>query len=144
MRNEGATRLYVSRKQLVMAMTYRSSVTLPVWVVSHQPVPLSSPGRAPKPSVSLLTRLPSLSLMLFFACHPPLSSIYPLISPRQQPLLFLPSPSHRWKAFAKTSAVTRHSCPPASLLICLSCADALVFNIQLQNYAGPASNQSAV
>lgn len=52
----------------------------------------------------------------------PLSS--PLISPWQHPLLpLLPSCSYRSKMFAKTSAVTRHSCPRASPLICLSCAD---------------------
>lgn len=125
MRNEGLARLYVSRKQLVMAVTYRSSVTLPVWAVSHQPVPLSKPGCAPKPSISLLTCVPPTVFHAFCCLSSGCSPLsFPLISPWQQPLLlFLPSCSYRSKMFAKTSAVTRHSCPPASPLICLSCTD---------------------
>lgn len=126
MRNEGPARLYVSRKQLVMVVTYSSSVTLPVWAASHQPVPLSNPGRAPKPSISLLTPLPSLSCMLFVSSSDPASS---LLSSRllhlSPPPRLAPDNTHCFfhfcprahvgpKMFAKTSAVTRHSCPPAN------------------------------
>lgn len=155
MRNEGPARLYVSRKQLVMVVTYSSSVTLPVWAASHQPVPLSNPGRAPKPSISLLTPLPSLSCMLFVSSSDPASS---LLSSR---LLHLPPPpvspqttptASSISALALTSA--RRCLPKPQLwrgtavhrqtpLICLSRVDTRS-NVQLQNHFGPASNQSAV
>lgn len=147
MRNEGLARLYVRRKQLVMAVTYRSSVTLPVWAVSHQPVPLSNLGRAPKPSISLLTRIPSLPSVPFVACHlAPLSSIFPPSSRLDN--------SH-FSYFCPLAHIARRCLPKLQLwrgpavhqrarLICLSCVDALLFNIQLQNYTGPASNHGAM
>lgn len=74
---------YESRKQLVMVLTCRSSVTLPVWPVSHQPVALSKPGRAPKTSISISTFLFFLHLSCF-SCPPPTPgpSSAVLLSPR--------------------------------------------------------------
>lgn len=66
------------------------------------------------------------------------------ISPWQHPLLlFLPSCSYRSEMSAKTSAVTRHSCPPANPLICLSCVDThSLLNIHVTKSFGPVSNQT--
>lgn len=67
MRNEGLARLKLSRKQLVIVVTYRSSVTLTSWDMSHHPVPLSDLVVLPNnPSPS------SLSFMAVFGvfCFP--------------------------------------------------------------------------
>lgn len=127
MRNGGgeAVWLYESRKQLVMALTCRSSVTLPVWPASHQPVALSKPSRAPKTSISISTFLFFLCLSCF-SCPPPTPgpSSAVLLSPRsfldlhppwRHPLLL-----HRLPKLQPWRGTAVHQWTP---LICLSWAD---------------------
>lgn len=78
-----------------MAVTYGSSVTLPVWAVSHQPVPLSNPTRLPDhPSLSLSSFL-LLPFMLFCfllrGCQVP--ALLLLLSPPSLPHLTLTTPT---------------------------------------------------
>lgn len=105
--------------------------------ISHSPclslVPSASsfvkPGWPPKPSISHLSYPPFLFNPAFL--FPSLSLSASLLSSIvassrvDNPLLppFLPFCSFWSKMFAKTSTVTRHSCPPLNRLIYLSCAD---------------------
>lgn len=124
MRNEGPSCLYGSRKQLVMVVTYRSSVTLPVWAVSHQACTTVKPGPR-SPTIHLSPKSPSLS-----GVHAFCFLLWPF-SPLSFPHLTLTTPTSSTSALfpisvedvcQKTSAVTRHSCPdskPAHLsLLC--------------------------
>lgn len=80
-------------------------------------------------AIHLSLQLPSLALFRafcspFWNCQLSVLLYLCLISPWRHPLLlFLHSCSYQSKMFAKTSAVTRHSCLPADPLICLSCVD---------------------
>lgn len=127
---------FLSRKQLVMVVTYRSSVTLPVWTVSPQSVTLSNPDGLPNhQSLSLVNPLLHFSPAFLCLSAVLLSSIVASSHPDNPPLLpFLPFCSYWSKMFAKTSTVTRHSCPQVNRLICLSCVDThtcSLLNIQL-------------
>lgn len=87
MRNEGPAQLYSNRKQLVVVVTYRSSVTLPVWAVSHPPAPLSKPHHTPNSSISILTCLLLTVFQAFSASSTDPASSF--LSPSPPPSLHL-------------------------------------------------------
>lgn len=75
MRNEGLARLKLSRKQLVIVVTYRSSVTLASWDMSHHPVPLSDLVVLPNnPSPSSLSFM-AVFWVFFVSLSEPVSSL---------------------------------------------------------------------
>lgn len=90
MRNERPARLYSNRKQLVVVVTYGSSVTLPVWAVSHPPAPLSKRRHTPSSSISISACLLLTVFQPFFRVLRRPRRLFPV--PPCRPLLTSASP----------------------------------------------------
>lgn len=155
MRNEGLARLKLSRKQLVIVVTYRSSVTLTSWDMSHHPVPLSDLVVLPNnPSPSSLSFMAVFWVFLFPSpslsalCSRPVSSIFASSHPDNTHFFYFCPPAHIGRrCLARLQLWQGTAVRWQTPLICLSCVQAhthaLSLSIQLQNHFEPATNQSS-
>lgn len=155
MRNEGLARLKLSRKQLVIVVTYRSSVTLASWDMSHHPVPLSDLVVLPNnPSPSSLSFMAVFGVFCFplRACQ--LSAL--VLSPLSLPHLTLTTPTSSifalllisvedvWQDFSCDKAQLSADKPRSFVsLVCRRTHARSSLSIQLQNHFEPATNQSS-
>lgn len=149
MRNEGPAWLYASRKQLVMALTYRSSVTLPVWAASHRPVPVSN--RAALPNHPSLSQLAVSSLcfdafcVLLWPC--PLSDVFPSSHPDNTHFFYFGPLAHIagrcLPKFQLWQGTAVHQQAHSFVSLVETHTHSLSLNIQqLQNHFGSPSNKS--